>query len=271
MNNIRFDVKKVDLGRLNSTTKYPSILTYHQLGKRGMLLPATTCAFDSDSDDVSVTEKIDGLNARIVLTPDDYFILGTREDFVYGRGDFIVNEKYGLVNTLGPIAERLLKSFRTWMSDSEMPDTAMVIFGELYGGNINAYKQYTGKSELGYRVFDIAVIRNITKFLEENTREKISLWRENGGQEFLRVDDLKNSCEFFELEMVPFVKASAPPTGVKETHEWLKNTISSSFACLDDGGKSDPEGLVVRTHDRKKICKIRFEDYARAQRKGYKA
>src|ERR1051326_571600 len=58
------------LARLNSATQYPSILTYHALGERGRLTEDRTTDFSTvNPDDVEVTEKIDGTNARIIIPP----------------------------------------------------------------------------------------------------------------------------------------------------------------------------------------------------------
>ena len=69
------------------------------------------------------------------------------------------------------------------------------------------------------------------------------------------------------IARVPHRKASAPPTGVKETLEWLKETVGSKTgAPLVGVLGGPPEGVVVRTTDRKKIAKIRYEDYQRTLR-----
>ena len=40
-----FDIRQVDLNKLNSMTKYPSILTYHTLGDKGVLQEAVQVRF----------------------------------------------------------------------------------------------------------------------------------------------------------------------------------------------------------------------------------
>ncbi|MNJ03530.1 hypothetical protein D3C73_1638880 [compost metagenome] len=58
----------MDLKKINSLTKYPSILTYHQLGERGRLNDELTeLKGFSDSDDVYIYEKVNGENSRIIL------------------------------------------------------------------------------------------------------------------------------------------------------------------------------------------------------------
>ena len=56
-----FDIRRVDLGKLNSMTKYPSILTYHNLGDKGILQETVQIPFEGR---VIGTEKVDGTNTR---------------------------------------------------------------------------------------------------------------------------------------------------------------------------------------------------------------
>ena len=44
-----FDIRQIDLGKLNSMTKYPSILTYHALGDKGVLQDAVQIPFVASS------------------------------------------------------------------------------------------------------------------------------------------------------------------------------------------------------------------------------
>ena len=58
-----FNVRTVDLGRLNSITKYPSIPTYHPMGDRGELRDGPLPFRGT----VIATEKVDGTNSRVIL------------------------------------------------------------------------------------------------------------------------------------------------------------------------------------------------------------
>ena len=60
------------LRKVNSATKYPSILTYHNLGNKGNVIEGLTegRSFPNDSL-LYVTEKIDGTNSRAVMFTDD--------------------------------------------------------------------------------------------------------------------------------------------------------------------------------------------------------
>ncbi len=69
-------------------TKYPSIPTYHALDPRNGGLLDETVPFTGT---VLATEKVDGTNARIVQLPDGGYLLGSREELLYAKGDLIGN------------------------------------------------------------------------------------------------------------------------------------------------------------------------------------
>jgi hypothetical protein len=137
----------MDLNKINSMTKYPSILTYHKLGERGRLLDEVNISFDNP---VILTEKIDGVNGRIIVFPDGLYIIGSREELLYAKGDLIGNLQLGIVDILKPIAEKLV------------PISIVIIYYlEVYGGKTTKNgKQYTGNQAMGARLFDIAMILN---------------------------------------------------------------------------------------------------------------
>ena len=96
------------LRKLNSITKYPSVLTYHNLGQRGSLVDSLVedKCFDKHRS-VYITEKIDGTNSRIVFSTNangevDDYIIGSREDFLFAKGDRIVNPALGIVKNMLP-------------------------------------------------------------------------------------------------------------------------------------------------------------------------
>src|SRR4051794_25742951 len=119
-----FNVRAVDLGRLNSMTKYPSIPTYHPMGDRGVL-GDEPLRFEGRA---IATEKVDGTNSRILLLPDGTYLIGSREELLYARGDLIGNPALGIVDAVRPVAERLVEEVR-------LPAIA-AFYLETYGGNI---------------------------------------------------------------------------------------------------------------------------------------
>jgi hypothetical protein len=64
---MKVDIGQVDLDKLNSMTKYPSILTYHALGDKGVLQETVQIPFEGR---IIGTEKVDGTNARLIFCLD---------------------------------------------------------------------------------------------------------------------------------------------------------------------------------------------------------
>lgn len=247
-----FDLRASDLAKLNSLTKYPSILTYHTL-ENGILseeaMPFTGTVY--------ATEKIDGTNARIICTPDGMYLLGSREELLYARGDLIGNPALGIVEALKAQAERLCRPD---------PEAIEVYYFEVYGGKVTAAsKQYTGEQRVSFRLFDIARIPDHADLVERPAAE-IAAWRDNGGQSFADEETLRRVAQEQGIELTPRiaeVDAAELPTGIDAMHQYLQQTIPQSRATLDSGGGGRPEGLVLRTADRSRIAKVRFEDYER--------
>lgn len=253
------------LRRMNSATQYPSILTYHALGERGRLTGNRTADFAPiDPDDVEVTEKVDGTNARIIVPPGggEAAFIGSRTELLTYRGDLVPNPAQQIVETIGHVADMAAAVFGDY-------EDWTVVYGEVYGGKTAAgAKNYTtDPTATGFRVFDIAAIPHA--ILERQPAE-IAAWRDGGGQAFVSTDVLAHAAKDCGFPLVPLLAAAgAPPVSVEDTHQWLSRVIPSSHAALDDTGRGRPEGVIVRTFDRSQIVKVRFEDYertAKAQR-----
>lgn len=273
------DTRTFDLDRLNSMTKYPSILTYHELGDRGVLNDVVLTPFPVDLL-LELTEKVDGTNARMVFCPDGTVIIGSREDFLWATYDLIGNPAMGIVSYLKPIVCRLANDRASWPitgkirerwmppSDEYKQTPIFVLYGEVYGKSIgSAAKQYTSTGKVGFRLFDVAVIDNFDEILGWE-RERISSWRDNGGQTFLSTEKIRliaHNCTLDSVPLLGTMKGDQMPTTLADTQAFLQQ-YSQSQANLDceAGGRS--EGVVIRTTDRKTIAKLRFEDYARKRK-----
>ncbi|MET7425886.1 RNA ligase family protein [Dactylosporangium sp. NPDC005555] len=251
-----FDVRAVDPRLLNSLTKYPSIPTYHTLDPRngGLTDPATVFP-----GDVIATEKVDGTNSRVVLLPDGTYLIGSREELLYAKGDLIGNPALGIVEQLRPIAERL-------------PAGAgiRVYFMELYGGKVGgAAKQYTGDpTQFGWRLFDVVDLAAWQDPLSWPV-PRISAWREAGGQPWVPEDALVPLAAAAGLSLTPRLwhrpGASLPPA-VVDMHELLTASLPATLVGLD-GVAGRAEGIVLRAPDRSVIAKARFQDYERTLRR----
>lgn len=256
----------IDLEKLNSMTKYPSILTFHELaenkkhGLKNEVIP--TSSFDEE-ESVYLYEKIDGENARIILVSDgeniDYFI-GSRKELLHAKGDRISIPTGNIANYFKPIAKELEERIKGKKG-------VLVIYFESYGGTLPKAKQYTNdKSQYG-RVFD-AFRLSLDQFYELLKKEKheIASWRDNGGQPYLSCSEREALIEDLGLTAAPLlgkIKGKDIPTDVLETRSWME-PFKETKVGINHNGSS--EGVIARTHDRKKIAKIRFEDYNKTLR-----
>jgi len=252
-----FDVRSTDLRVLNSLTKYPSIPTYHALDPRngGLLEPAT--AF---SGDVIGTEKVDGTNSRLILLPDGTYLIGSREELLYARGDLVGNPALGIVEQLRPVAAHLIERHTGGLH---------IYFLELFGGKVGgAAKQYTtDPSRFGWRLFDVVLLDDWASALTWPAA-RISAWREAGGQPFAGEDRLAELAAAADLALTPRLfrrPADALPTTIEGMQALLTQTLPATLVALDGAGgvAGRSEGIVLRTEDRSVIAKARFQDYAR--------
>jgi len=252
------DKKNIDLAKLNTATKYPSIKTYHVM-EEGKLKEERN--FDFGSDPLIVTEKIDGTNARVVITSDGWFIGGRNELLGY-QGDVLYNNENKVVDTLREWAEnntdRLIE-----------PNSVIVCYFEVYGGRINAHKQYTSVGNVGFRIFDAWRMRNFPGFLASKTESQLSLWRDNNQQRWMTSDQLDAFAFEYNLKRVPLLSPCVLPASLEGASNLLNN-YKVSLAALDEGGLRHSEGIVVRNEDRSKIAKLRFYDYQKATKNGAK-
>ena len=252
------------LGRLNSMTKYPSILTYHKLGERQKLTDIIQVPFDDD-DDVIITEKIDGTNARIIYLPDDDFFIGSREELLHAKGDRIWIGTGGIVNAIRDMSNSIRYNL----------NNVCVIYGEVFGGKVSSgSKNYTGHKNVGFRIFDILLVPrpqadDMILGNDNWTRQRIASWRDHGGQVFQDSQALLDTAIEIKQELTPrlcAIKGKDLPKSHQEMLDWLKMVTPKTQACLDNEAKAKSEGVVIRTPDRSKIAKIRYEDYERTLR-----
>lgn len=250
-----FNLRQADLAKLNTLTKYPSIPTYHSLDPtNGGLLDEH---IDFSGGIVVATEKIDGTNARIILLPDGNYLLGSREELLYAKGDLIENPALGIVETLKPVAERM----------GDHAGRMIVCYLEVYGGRVTgASRQYTGNATLGYRLFDLLDIDRYEPILAMS-RGEISALRDSpsGAGTFRSESDLADFSSREQIPLVPRLQTPGTniPASIEETYEYLRQTIPATRSALDAAAGMKPEGIVVRTPDRSRIAKIRFQDYER--------
>lgn len=256
-------MNKYGVDRLNSLTKYPSIQTYHEID-RGCLKENLTDNEGFGDETVYITEKVDGTNGRILIYNGDY-IIGSREELLYRKGDTFGNPSQGIVDIMKPFAENLVSRVKA-------DNMLYVFYGEVYGSNINGAKQYTKHRNANVRFFDEIQFDEDFETLMDRPIEHISLWREHGGQPFIDIlnfrDDLVNLG--YRDNIVPAIgkcSGSDIPTIRAEAYEWLKQ-YEDTYATIDKerfAGRA--EGVVIRNSSRSMIRKLRFEDYERTLKK----
>lgn len=253
-----FTVRATNLRAINSMTKYPSIPTYHALDpKDGGLLDGTV----TFTGQVLGTEKVDGTNSRIILLPDGTYLLGSREELLYAQGDLIGNPALGIVEALRPLADNL---------SIARADTVRVLYLEVYGGKVGgAARQYTTRGEVGWRLFDVALIGNYAEALRWPP-ERISAWREGGGQEYADEEQLARVAAIAGVRLTPRLFTLDPtelPTDLQKTQAFLAEHAPATRVALGDATPGRAEGVVLRTADRSTIAKARFQDYERTLRR----
>ena len=251
-------LQEMDLRKLNSMTKYPSIPTYHLLGEKGALMEQRV---ELPETGLIATEKVDGTNSRIICLPDNTYVIGSREELLHAKGDVIWNPALGIVDTLKPVAD-------TIVSSGTVPSGVVYVFYlEVFGGKVTASsKQYTGERRVGYRMFDVARLDESEARLEKPI-EELAQWRDNGGQTFLAEDELKTEALKREMELTPRIAIDGVPEGHEQVLNWLEEVLPETRCRLDGKADGKPEGVVVRTYDRRTIVKIRYEDYQRHMRR----
>lgn len=256
--------ERYDMGRLNSMTKYPSIPTYHEMNKDGTLSDICT-VFPSS---VYGTEKVDGTNARIIVTHGDW-VIGSREELLAAKGDRVPNMDLRIVEALERVAKKLAQ-----FHDSPVP---WCFFFEVFGHEVGAAAKNYAKQpeELGFRLFDVQMIGNYDTMMGWHSdplwsREKIAQWRDRGGQGFATVSQLEHISEKHSLDLVPMlfiIPGEDLPTSVPETLEFMKQHIEVTRVALNPEARLNPEGIVLRTAGRRSIAKLRFHSYEYTMRK----
>lgn len=249
---------------LNSVTKYPSILTIHKLGDKGRLMDELTTPGILQAGELFATEKIDGTNVRIIVY-DGEEVIGSRENLLHLRGELFYDPSVSIVEGLNQLID--FGHFNT--NNRNM----VVIYGELFGGNVSSNSKDYGKEKMGFRVFDVAVFEDIEGLMAGKTKAQLAAWREKEtedgiiyGQNFLDQNAIDTFCSIHGLERVPTINLSLSSLEHESVLQELKRAIPKTNVALTNTAKMGAEGVVIRDHSRKHIVKVRYEDYERTIR-----
>jgi hypothetical protein len=259
-----FDLRDRDFqARLNSATKYPSIPTYHIIDpKNGML---SEPVIDFGDQPVQISEKIDGTNARIVILPDQWtWAIGSRENLLSCAENWIHNPELGIVAELAGTATELYDyHYRQGIEE------VRVYFFEVYGGRIgqNFMHYSTDKTVFGHRLFDVIEFSDeLFKETMSHSREDVAGWRERGNQPFVGWDRFLEISQEANLVRAPIIERRQAgediPTSLQDALDWMREfLLDGSGAKLDPSALGQPEGIVLKSHDRKVTAKLRIQDY----------
>jgi RNA ligase len=252
-------ITKYGKQKINTLTKYPSILTLHRLGEKGKLTEDLTTDFANE--EMFATEKIDGTNVRIICLGDEYLI-GSREFILHYKYDLYFDPAVRIVEGLREIEVKI---------PNDLP-TLTVIYGELFGGKITANSKNYGVDKIGFRAFDVVVFDDLS--ILDQSVEEIARWREREteqgiiyGQNFLQKTALEQQLQSFGIEIAPLIPFELGDKSHKTILENLEKSIATTNVALSEAAQMRAEGLILRNADRSKIVKIRFEDYQRTLRK----
>lgn len=248
-------IKQYGYRKLNSLTKYPSIPTLHKVGYKNLLTEEHSVTFDP-TDRLTVTEKIDGMNVR-VITCNGECIVGSREELLWYYGDALFNPEHNIVQYMNKFVDNI-----------PCTDTLTVFYGELYGGGIGRHgRQYGGT--VGFKVFDIS---EPDVSLLEREIEAIAAQRERNYKQFKPyMGVIPNKSYYYNFDIVPSICSNnllelpniVNALTLEEAYKELLTALPTTKALTDETGIGVPEGLIIRNADRSKIVKLRIEDYRR--------
>ena len=246
----------LELSKLNSLTKYPSIPTYHKLGDRGCLLEEVQVLFDGG--DLLASEKIDGANSRVIFAADGDFIIGSRKELLYADGDFIRNQSLGIVDALAGIVKDIIVT--------PMLDVGMlaVLYFEVFGGEITHWKNYTSSGVFGVRLLDCAFISLAD--VDGLSVEQIAGAREDRTRTFQQwqtYEQVVGLAKRIHVKTPPQLVFDSLPTDIEDTLKVLDALLPKTCVALDSTAQGVPEGVVVRDTTRNNIAKLRFASYRR--------
>lgn len=244
--------------KINTLTKYPSILTLHKFGQKGRFTDQITTNISGET--MYASEKIDGTNVRIVCYGSE-FLVGSRNNILHYSNDFYWDESMGIVNQFYELKIPTLQV-----------DKLTIIFGELFGGKVTSNSKNYGKEKHGFRVFDVAVLDDLS-ILDQSISD-ISNWREHTNDSNID-DSLQYGQGFVDraqlmsygFDLVPQLEFDLPDHNHETVLASLEKFASTTNVPLTETAKGGTEGVILRNFDRSKIVKLRFEDYRRTLKK----
>lgn len=215
---------------LKSQTKYRKIYTLFERDSKFKIVDSLEPHLEGITNikKFVVTEKIDGTNCGIVITPDKQVLIRKRSDFI--KDDKEHHIYYEAINTID------LERIKDYFHDSE---ATITIFGEACGGSIQKHGTIYS-DEPTFMVFDVQVNNSFFDWLS-----------------------LKKFCSEVGLKIVPYLGDTILE---KYTVEYMKNVLERCKKYLYDSEHS--EGIVVRSEPpllnkfgQRMMFKLKFRDF----------
>lgn len=217
-------------------TKYGKLYTLFERDKKFKVIDILNPKLDGITNikEFIITEKIDGTNCGVVLTPDKQILIRKRSDVVE---DDKQHHLYFEATNDVPF-DKIKKYF-------EDSDALVIIFGEACGGNIQKVGQNYSLSPT-FLVFDVKV-----------------------GNSYLDWASLEKFCDEVGLKTVPRLSNRINISKKDLNIEGMKNLLLKYPKTNVKGGKGgDSEGVVVRSEPpllnkfgTRMMFKIKFKDY----------
>lgn len=257
----------MQLEKLNTATKYPSIPTYHAIEQGKLRADHLTAP---SGEPLLLTEKVDGTNTRIILGGPRDFVIGSRQELLHAAGDLVANAALGIVEagltTCQRAAEQRPALYEALALDRERD--LIVLYFETYGGRItSASREYGGESATGLRLFDLAIVPDAAARLARHDLATLATMRDQDAlQRWANEDELTVAARLLGSALTPRRGLVAELPSTLEDVQALLAEHARTVCPLDGQARGHAEGLVVRTPTRSFIAKVRVEDYRRALR-----
>lgn len=214
--------------------KYSKINTLFKRDEKNRIILGDYCQPEFaylENNQWECTEKIDGTNIRIELTPDG---IGGYAMFYKGRTDEaqIPKHLYQKLQELFPI-EKLISAF----INPEHEPAPVTIFGEGYGVKIQKGGNYISNG-VGFILFDVRI-----------------------GNWWLKREVLEEIAQKLEVPIVPLIGYMTIPEAIEFVRNGFKSTIAENRDYDAEGlVLKTPTGLLARNGERL-ITKIKTQDF----------
>jgi hypothetical protein len=244
----------------DNATQYPSILELHKRNPKGELTEEFAVSFD-EGEKVSISEKVDGFNVRILcmyVDGEPRWVVGGRTELLGASNSLVFSKSNDVVKDLHKLADMFCQR-------NAQSGKMVVLWGELYGGQKTPkWANYAAEPTPCFRAFDAAEFsEEECELLRSFTPQQAAGYRDNGRIPFVSSERLAVLCGCGPIPRVPFLREETfTPKSLRETLEHYSAMLPVTRAAM--GVEGTPEGVVIRNADRTKIAKVRFAEYRKA-------